>query len=96
MTSNAGSTQRSAEPRRPVTRAALVTHGIAEQIGEGWYCGNCGFQTVQGGGHSSGGTVLYAVDGSGRLRWFAHYQDHNGHNWVPVGNCGAIVGTGWM
>jgi hypothetical protein len=71
-------------------------NGNPEQIGSGWSGGNCGFQTVQGGGHSMSGTVVYTVDGSGRLRWFAHVQDHNGHHWTPVGNCGATVGTGWM
>ena len=35
MTSSAGSTQPSAEGRRPVRRVALVTHGRAEQVGSG-------------------------------------------------------------
>ena len=35
MTSSAGSTQPSAESRRPVRRVALVTHGRAEQVGSG-------------------------------------------------------------
>src|SRR5687767_13238498 len=35
MTSNASSTQRSAEGRRPVQRVALITHGRADQVGSG-------------------------------------------------------------
>jgi NAD+ kinase len=35
MSSTASSTSPSGEPRRPVTRAALLTHGRAEQIGAG-------------------------------------------------------------
>ena len=70
--------------------------GNPVRIGEGWSGGNCGFQTVQGGGYGVPGTVVYAVDGGGRLRWFAHVEDHYGHSWVPSGTCGYPVGTGWM
>ena len=35
MTSSAGSTQPSAEGRRPVQRVALISHGRAEQVGSG-------------------------------------------------------------
>lgn len=66
--------------------------GVPQVIGRGWYGGGCGYQTVQAGGY---GTV-YAVDGSGRLRWWQHYTTQAGHHWYPEVACGAVVGEGWM
>jgi hypothetical protein len=71
-------------------------------VGQGWYGGTYGYQTVQSAGVGAGDRFrdtggLYMVDRDGNLRWNKHLGWADGTpSWqLPTGG-GRVIGTGWM